>query len=144
MTKEEAIKQIEHTLEDLNNQIKYTIFNEWILISVTPRSWDILKYSGPRQSEFFSHLSEDLTSVHQKMNDLNPIPGEFDFSYEGYGKAFDAYMCIGEKLYILFNNTLKNADEIKAHINWKKAERKIRNLQQKFMDDPVTPDREGT
>jgi len=141
MTTEDAIELVEETLMELEADVKYSVFDEWVLIKTTPITWNILKYRGPRRKEFFQHFAEDLSSLRKTMKNLDSVVGEFNFSREGYGKAFDAYMCIGKKQFILFNNTVKNADEIKANIRWKDAKSHFRTLQRKFIDDPVLPEK---
>jgi len=138
MKSEDAVSLVEKALYNMGTAIREVVFNEWILVSVSSKKLAVNKYKGPRQEEFFSNFKEDISPLLEKIDFKNPIIGDFDFSYHGYGNGFDAYMCIGEKTFILFNNTKKNTDQIQASLRWKAARVHLMKLQEKFIEDPVT------
>jgi hypothetical protein len=66
--------------------------------------------------------------------------GDFAFSHEGHGSGFDAYMCIGDHLFVLFNNVEKSTDEITSNPKWKLAQIPFMTLLEHFIANPVKID----
>lgn len=132
-----AAATIENTVKKMNLATGETVFDEWAIVTKTATGWRICHYHGPREQAFLAKFKQDIAALKGtlKPNDLHI--GDFAFSHEGYGSGFDAHICAGEDLLILFNNTEKSTGEITANPKWTEAQVHFGNLLEGFIADPV-------
>jgi len=132
-----ATNCIETALQQLETAIGESVFDEWALAEKTPNGWKILGYGGDRKEEFLEEFNTDIVALRDTLDPAKTLVGDFAFSHEGYGSGFDAHMCVGENIFILFNNTKKSTGEITSNPRWTKAQIHFTELLEAFISDPV-------
>ncbi len=132
-----AKEKIETALNRLQTVFVEPVFDEWALAERSPSGWKILEYGGPRKEAFFAEFSSDIAALRETLDPTQTMIGDFAFSHEGYGSGFDAHICAGQNLFILFNNTGKSTGEITSNPKWTSAQVHFSNLVELFISDPV-------
>ena len=130
-----AIKQIETAVEKMETAMGEPVFDEWILIGRQGGEWKLLHYAGPRPDTFLNDFREDMAALRRTLDLSSVQTGDFAFSHEGQGTGFDAYMCIGPDVLVLFNNTAKDTGAITADPRWTAAQVHFSNLLESFLAD---------
>lgn len=137
MTIDTATTRIKNTLKSLEADMGEPVFDEWALTEKSTTGWNILQYGGSRKEEFFAEFNTDIVALRNTLDPTNTTIGDFAFSHEGYGSGFDAHICAGKNLFILFNNTLKSTGEITSNPKWTTAQIHFTELLEAFIADPV-------
>jgi hypothetical protein len=73
--------------------------------------------------------SELLTTKHQT--------GDFDFARHAGGTHFDAFMVLGEEIYLICNNTTQSINGITKDSRWLAAQVPFAELTDKFRASPL-------
>jgi hypothetical protein len=133
-----AIERIENALTNLENAIGEPVFDEWALVEKSSSGWKLLEYGGARKEEFLAEFNTDIAALRDTLDPSQALIGDFAFSHEGYGSGFDAHICAGENLFVLFNNTGKSTGEITSNPKWTSAQIHFSNLLEAFIADPVS------
>lgn len=113
------------------------VFDEWALVSLTDTGLSLVEYNGERYDDFLASFSEDFSALKTVFDAQLPGIGEFAFSYEGAGTGFDAFVCVGNNLFLLFNNTQKSTTEIAQSAGWKASQVAFVELCERFMQDSI-------
>ena len=132
-----ATNRIKIALQSLEESIGEPVFDEWVLTEKMPSGWKILQYGGDRKEAFLEEFNTDIAALRETLNPANTLIGDFAFSHEGYGSGFDAHMCVGKNLFVLFNNTAKSTGEITSNPKWTAAQIHFTELLEAFIADPV-------
>lgn len=64
-------------------------------------------------------------------------PGLFAFSREADGTNFDAFIVLGNGIFLICNNTTKTMEDITDNSLWLQAQVPFVNLSNKFLLNPV-------
>lgn len=115
-----------------------TVFDEWALVSSAPEGIRLVKYAGDRPDDFAGSFTEDFAPLKSEFATQQPQIGDFAFSHEGAGTGFDAFVCAGSGLFLLFNNTEKSTTEIAHSEGWKSSQVAFVELYERFMQDPLS------
>ena len=78
-----------------------------------------------------------MAALRGTLDPSSTLIGDFAFSHEGYGSGFDAHICAGENIFVLFNNTAKSTGEITSNPKWTGAQIHFSNLVETFIADPI-------
>jgi hypothetical protein len=132
-----AADLINTALTRLANSIGEPVFDEWMLVGKAPAGWTMIEYSGSRKKALPSDFKADMAALRETLVPDESLVGDFAFSHEGYGSGFDAHICAGENLYILFNNTVKSTGDITKNQKWKPAQVHFTELLDAFIADPI-------
>jgi len=132
-----AIDRIESALVNLESTIGEPVFDEWALAEKTFNGWRLIEYGGSRKDAFLAGFNTDIATLKDTFDPANSHPGDFAFSHEGHGTGFDAHMCVGENIFLLFNNTEKNTGEITDNPKWTAGQIHFAELLEAFIADPV-------
>lgn len=132
-----ATTVIEQSLNTLTSSAGEPIFDEWIILGKKKNQWTELHYVGPRMQEHVASFSQDLRSLVEVFDPSVSEVGDFSFTHKGHGTAFDAFMCIGPEIFVLFNHTQKNTDQITQNPKWTEAQVYFTELLEAFIADPV-------
>ncbi len=138
MNQTAATDRIETALISLENAIGEAVFDEWALVEKTLNGWKLIEYGGDRKDEFLAEFNNDIAALRGTLDPENTMTGDFAFSHEGYGSGFDAHICAGENLFVLFNNTDKSTGEITSNPRWTSAQVHFSNLVEAFIADPLS------
>jgi hypothetical protein len=132
-----ATDRIETALLNLESSIGEPVFDEWALVEKSSNGWKLLEYGGNRKEGFLAEFNDDMAALRDTLDPANIQIGDFAFSHEGYGSGFDAHMCAGTDLLVLFNNTGKSTGEITSDPKWTSAQIHFTELLEAFIADPV-------
>ena len=133
-----ATDRIETALISLGNAVGEPVFDEWALVEKNASGWKLLEYGGARKNDFLVNFNSDITALRGTLAPSEAQVGDFAFSHEGYGSGFDAHMCVGDNIFVLFNNTAKSTGEITSNPKWTSAQIHFSELLDAFIGDPIT------
>jgi len=137
MNIEKAAELAVKTLDRMAAVCGEPVFDEWALVSSGTEGLSLIQYEGSRPDDFAESFTEDFAALKKEFDAHEPHPGEFAFSHEGAGTGFDAFICAGDQLFLLFNNTVKSTTEIARAESWKSAQLAFVELYERFMQDPL-------
>jgi len=137
MNLDTATNRIETALSTLEKSIGEPVFDEWALVEKSRNGLKLVEYRGSRKETFLSEFKNDIAALRGTLDPEQIHVGDFAFSHEGYGSGFDAYMCVGKELLILFNNTEKSTGEITNTPKWTVAQVHFTELLETFIADPL-------
>lgn len=137
MNKEAAADRIETALINLGKAVGEPVFDEWALVEKTGAGWKLIEYGGTRKNDFLENFNDDIAALRDTLDPSNTLVGDFAFSHEGYGSGFDAHICAGKNIFVLFNNTAKSTGEITSNPKWTSAQIHFSNLLDAFIADPI-------
>lgn len=121
----------------MNARYGKTVFDEWALVSLKHGHERIAYYSGPRREDFQKHFTEDLGSMRAELLTERHAPGHFDFARHETGTGFEAFVCVGNELYLICNNTQRSMDDITRDQRWLEAQKAFAELTEHFSADAV-------
>jgi hypothetical protein len=64
-------------------------------------------------------------------------PGQYDFARHGVGTGFEAFVCVGDELYLICNNTQRSMDDITRDQRWLEAQKAFAELTEHFSGDAI-------
>lgn len=122
----------------MNETYRRPVFDEYLIVEAAKDGAKVHAYVGPREDSILDSIADETTALREAGSHINSTPGQFDFTREGVGSDFDAYICLGEQLYLLCNNTEKSMEEVTADPNWLAAQGVFLNVSQYFAVDALT------
>ncbi len=139
MTLEEADTLIKSCIDKMNAIYRQPVFDEWAIVKQNEKQGLVLAYSGPRvenvQRGFLGDLKHIISDMESDKND----PGLFAFSRDADGTNFDAFIVLGEGIFLICNNTTKTMEDITGNPLWLQAQVPFVNLSNKFLLNQVVP-----
>lgn len=132
-----AEDRIENALIRMEQTVQEPVFNEWALIAKEPSGWKLLVYGGTRKQAFLADFNDDLAALRGTLDPSESSVGDFAFSHDGFGSGFDAHICAGKSIFVLFNNTAKSTGEITSNPRWTSAQIHFSELAEAFLADPL-------
>ena len=137
MNKAAAADRIETALLNLEKALGEPVFDEWVLVEKEHTGWKLLEYGGTRKAAFLADFNDDIAALRNTLDPATAATGDFAFSHEGHGTGFDAHICAGNRIFILFNNTAKSTGDITGNPNWTSAQIHFTELLEAFINDPL-------
>jgi len=138
MTLSQALDLVKNTSENMNARYGKVVFDEWAIVSLKRGNERIVSYHGPRKDHFQKNFVNDLGGLRADVLTTRHPPGHFDFSRHGVGTRFEAFVCVGDELYVICNNTQASMEEITRDARWLDAQRAFAELTDKFHSEPLT------
>ncbi|HZV35413.1 MAG TPA: hypothetical protein VFB72_12645, partial [Verrucomicrobiae bacterium] len=118
MTLEETTKAIKRCAEQMNSRYKKTVFDEWAIVSLAHKKSRILNYLGPRNDDFLKNFANDLGALRAELLHAGRGAGDFEFTRHGVGTLFEAFMVLGDGLYLICNHTGNSMDGLTRDPHW--------------------------
>jgi hypothetical protein len=137
MTLEEATKQIRSCGQKMNDLYGKVVFDEWVVISLAQHKARILFYVGPRNDDFLRNFASDLGSLRAELHNSRYSVGDFEFSRHGVGTGFEAFVVLGDGIYLICNNTQATMEEITRDPKWLNAQVPFAELSESIRPDPL-------
>jgi hypothetical protein len=137
MTLEEATKQIRACGQKMNDLYGRVVFDEWVVISLAHHKARILFYVGPRNDDFLKNFAADLGALRSELLDSRFSIGDFEFARHGIGTGFEAFVVLGEGIYLICNNTRASMEEITRDPKWLNAQVPFAELSEAVSLDPL-------
>lgn len=138
MTIEDSLPRLRQCERRMNEIYGRVVFDEWAVVSLLPDRSRLLDYSGPRREEFASRFNRDLAALRQSLLKGTHHFGDFDFARDGKGSQFDAFMCLGDGVYLICNNLYTSMAEITKDERWLLAQKPFVELSESVGSSPVT------
>lgn len=138
MTLDEATKQICDCRQKMNDLYGRVVFDEWVVISLARHKARILFYVGPRNDDFLKNFASDLGALRAELLDTRYSVGDFEFSRHGVGTGFEAFVVLGEGIYLICNNTQASMEDITRDPKWLNAQVPFAELSEAMASDPLT------
>jgi hypothetical protein len=140
MTLNQAVQQIKLCGEQMNARYNKVVFDEWAVISLKARKGRLLAYHGPRKSGFQKNFLADAGPLIEGLVAHDSTPGDFEFARHGVGTCFEAFLNLGEGIFLICNNTVQSMDDITKDPLWIGAQVPFVDLSDAFRYDPLTVD----
>lgn len=138
MTLDEATSLIRTCVEQMNTRYRRTVFDEWAVVSLRERGGRVLSYHGPRREDFQKHFARDLDSLRRDIASRRFGVGDFEFARHAVGTKFEAFLVLGEGLYLICNNTAASMEDISRDPRWLGAQVPFVELSDCVRANPVT------
>jgi hypothetical protein len=122
----------------MNDLYGRVVFDEWVVISLGKQKARILFYVGPRNDDFLKNFASDLGSLRSELLNVKYCIGDFEFSRSGIGTGFEAFVVLGDGIYLLCNNTQASMDDISKDPKWLNAQVPFAELSETIRPDPLT------
>jgi hypothetical protein len=137
MKLETATQSITQCADEMNRRYGRTVFDEWVIVSFIGNREEIVGYVGPRPESLQRDFVEDLHALKEELFSARHAVGEFEFARAAGGTHFDAFIVLGDWLYLICNNTTQAIDKIAAEPAWKQAQVPFVELSERFRADPL-------
>jgi len=137
MTLDEATKLIKGCASRMNDLYEDVVFDELTIVQFADRKGKILSYIGPRKDDFQKNFLSDVEGLRSELMSLKHGNGDFEFARHGGGTRFDAFMVLGDGVYLMCNNTTQSMNEITKNTRWFNAQVPFVDLSEKFRVNPV-------
>lgn len=123
--------------EQMNSRYGNTVFDEWVVVSLERNRARILHYTGPRNDDFLKNFVTDLGGLRTALLDGSYGAGDFEFSRHGVGTGIEAFLVLGEGLYLICNNTGASMEGLAKDPRWLNAQVPFVELADKIRNDPL-------
>lgn len=144
MTLDEATKLIRSCSDRMNGLYGRVVFDEWVIISLMQHKARILFYVGPRNDEFLHSFAKDLGALRNELLDSRYSIGDFEFSRYGVGTGFEAFVVMGQGIYLICNNTCASMEEITKDPKWLNAQVPFAELSEAVRPNPLVVSGDNT
>jgi len=137
MTLEEASKLIRGCAERMNELYKKVVFDEWAVVSLVQHKGRVLAYLGPRKDDFQKNFATDAQDLRSELLSDKHNLGDFEFARHGFGTKLEAFMVVGDGLYLICNNTTQSMSSIAKDPHWLSAQVPFVEMSDRFRSDPL-------
>ena len=137
MTLSQSLESVQRCARDMNACYGRTVFDEWAIVSLQRGRERIVSYDGPRREHFQKNFTQDLGGLRAEVLTVKHAPGHFDFSRHEIGTAFEAFVCVGEELYLICNHTQASMSDIAKDARWLEAQKSFAELTEQFRAAPL-------
>jgi hypothetical protein len=137
MTLDEANKRVRGCAERMNKLYRKVVFDEWAIVSLEQQKAKILAYLGPRKEDFQKNFAADVRDLREELSNDQHTNGDFEFARHGVGTKVEAFMVVGDGLYLICNNTTQAMDAIAKDPLWLSAQVPFVELSDGFRSDPL-------
>jgi hypothetical protein len=139
MTLEQAWKSILNCAEEMNTRYQEVVFDELAIVSIDDTQARTVSYEGPRKEAFSDSFPKDSAELRKtvRQGGQNYDAGDFEFSHDGAGTGFEAFMMLGEGLCLICNNTGKSMGGISSNPRWLEAQVPFAELGDRFRGNPL-------
>lgn len=128
---DEMMTAVRFCAAQMDSQYGDTVFDEWIVVSLQQPQPRILHYFGPRNFEFRQNFARDLGTLREALYAGEHRPGDFEFARHARGTYFEAFMALGNDVYLICNNTRASMEEIAQNPRWLSAQVPFADLSEK-------------
>lgn len=137
MTLDETVRQVRNCANEMNARYGRSVFDEWAIVSLAHQMARILAYNGPRNDAFLQNFATDLGALRAELLNPDYHVGDFEFAREATGTRFEAFMVLGEGLYLICNNTTGTMNDIAQDPRWLNAQVPFAELSDKLRASPL-------
>ena len=118
MTLDEIGGQIKSCADAMNSRYGGVVFDEWAVVSLMENKARVLFYTGPRNDEFLKNFVKDLGALRADLGAAKYGVGDFEFARNATGTNIEAFLVLGQGIYLVCNNTRESMDTITKNPRW--------------------------
>lgn len=137
MNLEQAWKEIGAAFRVMNERYHGVVFDEIAVVALERLGARVLRYAGPREKEIEREIQRDVQTLHAGLSVHGSDPGAFDFSFDGEGTGYDAFITLGTQIFLVCNRTDGTTLDVTRNPLWIAAQEPFVDLSQRFATDPV-------
>ena len=137
MTLEKATNLIGRCAARMNDLYQKAVFDEWVIVSLIQHKAKILAYLGPRKEDFQKNFATDVQDLRADLLSRRHSIGDFEFARHGVGTKLEAFVMVGDGLYLICNNTAQSMSAIAKDPLWLSAQVPFVELSDRFRSDPL-------
>jgi len=137
MTLEKATTLIGDCAKRMNDLYHKVVFDEWAIVSLVQHKAKILAYLGPRKDDFQKNFATDVQDLRADLLSQRHSIGDFEFARHGVGTKLEAFLMVGDGLYLICNNTVQSMSAIAKDPLWLSAQVPFVELSDQFRSDPL-------
>jgi hypothetical protein len=137
MKLEAAVALIKEQTERMSALYGSVVFDEWAIVSFQDKKGRVLAYHGSRKDHFQKNFGSDVEMLKSELLTTRHETGDFEFARHGSGTHFDAFMVLGDELYLICNNTTQSINGITKDSRWLSAQVPFAELTEKFRGNPL-------
>ena len=137
MNFKEAFVAIERRLSEMNEAYHRPVFDEWAVVDLSTKEDRVLQYLGPREHEFEETFARDFQKLRAFSDGGKRTAGQFEFVRDAEGTEIDAFIVLGEGIFLVCNNTDRTVEEIADDVSWSAAQAPFLDLAEGFRQDPL-------
>ena len=137
MNLDEANKLIKACAEQMDSRYRKPVFNEWAIVAFPDAQGRVLAYVGPRRDDFQKNFAADFKDLKVELLSNTHGVGDFEFARHGVGTKVEAFMVVGQGIYLICNNTRSSMDVIAKDSRWLGAQVPFVELSDKFRSNPI-------
>lgn len=137
MKLDEAVALIKLQTERMDSLYGSVVFDEWAIVSFKEKTGRILAYHGARKESFQKNFGTDMDALKSELLMTKHETGDFEFARHASGTHFDAFMALGDELYLICNNTTQSIHGITKDSRWLSAQVPFAELTEKFRGNPL-------
>jgi hypothetical protein len=137
MTLEEATNLIGRCAARMNDLYQKVVFDEWVIVSLIQHKARILAYLGSRKDDFQKNFATDVQDLRADLLSRRHSIGDFEFARHGVGTKLEAFLMVGDGLYLICNNTAQSMSAIAKDPLWLSAQVPFVELSDQFRSDPL-------
>jgi len=137
MTLEKATNLIGRCAARMNDLYQKAVFDEWVIVSLIQHKAKILAYLGPRKDDFQKNFATDVQDLRADLLSRRHSIGDFEFARHGVGTKLEAFVMVGDGLYLICNNTAQSMSAIAKDPLWLSAQVPFVELSDQFRSDPL-------
>jgi len=137
MTLSQTLDSVKRCSDSMNARYGKTVFDEWAIVSLRRGRERIVAYTGPRKEDFQKNFVQDLGPLRAEVLTTKHAPGYFDFARHEVGTGFEAFVCVGEELYLICNHTQASMHDIAKDARWLDAQKAFAELTETFRAEPL-------
>jgi hypothetical protein len=138
MNLDETMTAVRSCVARMNAQYGRTVFDEWMVVSLLHQEASVLGYVGPRNDAFLKSFADDFGPLRMELVNGKYQVGDFEFARQGTGTKFEAFMTLGEDIYLICNNTQSTMDDIAKNPKWLSAQVPFAELSDQVRFSPIT------
>jgi len=122
MTPDELTDRTSRAFARMNEIYGCPVFDEWALVIISQGKGQVLHYEGPRADAFVEAFPKDIARLREQFDSREYFTGEFEFTADGHGTQFDAFVKVSDEAYLICNNTQVSMTGIRGNSQWLKAQ----------------------
>lgn len=138
MTQADAITAVRTAMEKMNTIYGEVVFDEWAMLAFGNGKAGLIAYEGNRKESFKDRFSADIEGLRDSLTSGKHGTGDFEFARDAPGTFFDAFIVLGERIFLICNHTARSMEDITRSPLWSRAQVSFFNLANRFRDDPLT------
>ena len=138
MNLDQAKRLVKECAERMNAEYQKVVFDEWAMVLLQENKARILDYVGPRKQGFKQNFMADVAALRAGLLSQQYAIGDFEFARHGVGTGFEAFMVLGNNIYLICNHTVQSMDEIAKDPHWLAAQVPFVELSDKLRQDALS------